>query len=115
MRTVDIWINNAALVQTPRARLVDTPPEQIEAVLGTNLRGALFGSRAAIALMQKQDGGGGAVFNVDGTGSRGNATTNSAAYGASKAAIPQLMATLARETAGCQRSSGTGALRKLIN
>ena len=95
---LDLWLNNAGMTQTPKARLAETPAETVEAVVRTNLLGTLYGCRSAIAHMLAH--GGGAVFNVDGTGSRGNATAQSAAYGASKAAVPQLMKTLASETRG---------------
>ena len=55
--------------------------------------------RAAISVMISQPSGG-TVFNMDGSGSRGNPTPNSVAYGASKAALPQLAKSLARETRG---------------
>lgn len=43
---------------------------------------------------------GGKVFLIDGAGSRGTATANSATYGATKAAMPQLLRSLAAELKG---------------
>ena len=40
---------------------------------------------------------GGRVFLIDGAGARGTATANAATYGATKAATPQLMRSLAAE------------------
>ena len=43
---------------------------------------------------------GGKVLLIDGAGSRGTATANSATYGATKAAMPQLLRSLAAELKG---------------
>lgn len=95
---IDLWINNAGAGQQPKAPLTETPAETIETVLRANLHGALFGCRAALSLMLQQPGHAPcAIFNMDGSGSRGNATPNAAAYGASKAALPQLAKSVARE------------------
>ena len=40
------------------------------------------------------------MFLLDGAGSRGTATANSATYGATKAAMPQLLRSLAAEVKG---------------
>lgn len=40
---------------------------------------------------------GGRIFLIDGAGSRGTATANSATYGSTKAAMPQLLRSLAAE------------------
>lgn len=93
---IDIWVNNAAVTQAPKAAVAETPPSTLRAVVETNLLGTLYGSRAAMRQMSQQ-GTGGSVFNVDGAGSRGRSTANSAVYGATKAAIPQLTRSLARE------------------
>lgn len=44
-----------------------------------------------------QTAAGGRVFLIDGAGSRGNATANTASYGSTKAAMPQLLRSLASE------------------
>ena len=93
--SVDIWVNNAGVSQHPKEPLASTPPSTIAEVISTNLLGAIFGTRAAMLAMRA---GGGTIFTLDGSGSRGNATPNSLAYGASKAALPQLAKTLAAET-----------------
>lgn len=93
--SIDLWVNNAGVTQHPKAPLVSTPAETVQNIVATNLMGSIFGCRAALRIMLEQ--GHGCVFNMDGSGSRGNASPRSAAYGASKAAIPQLSKTLARE------------------
>lgn len=50
----------------------------------TNLLGSLLCTRAAMAVMARQPGGG-HVFNIDGAGADGLPTPNYAAYGATKA------------------------------
>lgn len=101
---LDLWVNNAGCTQPRRALLTDTPEEDVVNVVGTNLIGTLLGARAALTVMATQATGG-VVVNVDGSGSRGSATPRSAAYGSSKAAIPQLSKTLSREAAALQESS----------
>lgn len=68
-------------------------------VVRTNLLGTLLGIRQAISLFSRQPGGG-HVFNVDGAGADGFATPNYAAYGATKAGITHVTATLQRELSG---------------
>ena len=104
---LDLWVNNAGCTQPRRALITDTPEEDVVNVVGTNLIGTLLGTRAALTVMATQATGG-VVVNVDGSGSRGTATPRSAAYGSSKAAIPQLTKTLSREAAALQESSDGG-------
>lgn len=58
-------------------------------VVNTNLLGTMFGSRAAMRVMQQQQRGG-KIFLMDGAGARGNATPNNVAYGATKRGLTQL-------------------------
>lgn len=92
---IDIWVNNAGITQHPKATLATTPASDIQRIVETNMLGTLLGCRAALAVMIEQ--GRGAIFNMDGAGSRGTATARSATYGATKAAIPQLSQSLAKE------------------
>ena len=103
--SVELWVNNAGRSQSKKSKLRDTPADMIEGVIRTNLLGTIYGCRAALrAVGQPQSGESGDlggslhIFNVDGQGSTGGATPNNLAYGASKAAIPQLTKTLARES-----------------
>ena len=96
---IDLWVNNAGMTQHPKAPLAQTPPSTVVEVVSANLLGTIFGCRAAIGAMSTQPTGG-TIFNMDGSGSRGNATASSLAYGASKAALPQISKTLASETRG---------------
>lgn len=93
---IDIWVNNAGVSQLPKAPLADTSVEEIQQVISTNMLGALLGSKAAMQTMNAQPSGG-RIFLIDGAGSRGTATANSATYGSTKAAMPQLLRSLAAE------------------
>jgi chlorophyll(ide) b reductase len=90
---IDCWINNAAQVGK-RGNLVDLDPEDIVGVVSTNLLGALLCCREAEKAMRDS---GGHVFTVDGAGSGGNATATYVAYGSTKRAVPQMVASLAKE------------------
>eukprot|EP00466_Bigelowiella_natans_P004409 jgi/Bigna1/69740/fgenesh1_pg.9_\ len=99
---IDVWVNNAGVSQSPKAAIFETPVEDIRSIVETNLLGTFYGSRAAMSVMKTNSkegkrGMNGHIFNVDGSGSRGNRTPGSAAYGASKAAIPQLTSSLSAE------------------
>lgn len=90
---IDCWINNAAQVGT-RGRIVDLAAEDIVGVVTTNLLGTLLCCRQAEQVMRES---GGHVFCMDGAGSGGNATATYVAYGSTKRAIPQMVASLAKE------------------
>ena len=89
MGAITHWINNAGISQAERLRLHATPVDEITAVVSTNLIGTLFGTRAALNAMLSQPMWT-HIFNMEGTGSRQNPTPQSIAYGASKAALPQV-------------------------
>jgi meso-butanediol dehydrogenase / (S,S)-butanediol dehydrogenase / diacetyl reductase len=57
---LDVMINNAA-IQIER-ELVETTEEQLDRVLGTNLKGVFFGCKHAVRAMRP--GGGGAIVNI---------------------------------------------------
>lgn len=96
---IDLWINNAGRSQALKAPLADTPQDIIASVVNTNLIGTLLGCRAAIGVMKRQACGG-SVWMIDGAGSAGMATPTYAAYGCTKAALPQLHKSLVKECKG---------------
>ena len=104
---IDAWVINAGQSGAFRT-LVDAPAGALEAVVRTNLLGALLCAREAARRLAAQPGGG-HVFFIDGAGADGAATPCYAAYGATKAALPQLARTLRRELATAATASTTMA------
>ncbi len=95
---VDVLVNNAsALGPTPMPFLADTPIEEFESVLRTNLNGSFMLTRALIGQMLGR--GSGSIINVSSdAGVVGYA--NWGAYGVSKAALDHLTRTWAAELDG---------------
>lgn len=95
---VDIWINNAGVsnILTPFWEL---DPALMENLVKTNLLGTLYGSQVALRGMLAQ--GSGALYNMEGFGSRGKRTQPGLTlYGTTKAAIAFLDASLVKELKG---------------
>ena len=61
--TIDIWINNAGVNQ-PMKPIWELSESEIDAILDIDLRGAVFGSRLAVRIMEKQPEGG-YIYNVE--------------------------------------------------
>jgi len=95
---VDVLVNNAsALGPTPMPYLVDTPIEEFEIVMRTNVTGPFMLTRALVGQMLAR--GAGSIINVTSdAGIVGYATWG--AYGASKAALDQLTRVWAAELKG---------------
>lgn len=117
MGAITHWINNAGITQSQRQALCDVPAEEVEAVIGVNLTGTLLATRAAIQAMREANCRG-HVFLMEGMGSRQDASPLSVAYGASKAALPQLCKSLVSETKalgiGCHRISPGMIITRLL-
>ena len=94
---VDVWINNAGM-SIARGPLHKAKAADIEAIVATNLTGALLANRIVIAEMLKQ--GGGQVWNMEGFGSNGATQPGMAAYGATKRGINYLIKALQKELKG---------------
>jgi NAD(P)-dependent dehydrogenase (short-subunit alcohol dehydrogenase family) len=94
---VDIWINNAG-VSHHQADLAALSPEDIRAVVETNLVGTLYGCRVALNGMRVQ--GRGAIYNLEGLGSDGRRIRGLHLYGTTKYAVAYLTDALAAETKG---------------
>ena len=92
---VDIWINNAGINHLQMA-LWEYPPEEIKAVVETNLVGALMGARVALRCMLAQ--GFGSLYNTEGLGSDGRHVTGLTLYGCTKSGLGYLTDALVRET-----------------
>jgi len=91
---VDIWINNAGISQ-PQANFWDLEPGIITDLVDTNISGAMFGARVALAGFMNQ--GRGAFYNMEGLGSDGRQVEGLTLYGASKSALHYLTKGLASE------------------
>ena len=95
---IDVWVNNAGgWAGTEAAPLLDTDPDDFDAVVALNLRGTFVATRAAAAAMVA-GGTGGAIVNVCSLqGVR--ASPHQVGYGAAKAAVAHLTETAALELA----------------
>ena len=94
---IDVWINNAG-ISHPQMDFWEQPPEQIQAVVETNLVGAMVGAKVALRGMQEQ--GFGSLYNVEGLGSDGRKLEGLTLYGSTKYALRYLTDALAAETKG---------------
>lgn len=94
---VDIWINNAGL-SNPQMDFWELAPERIQAVVSTNLIGAMYGSKVALRGMIDQ--GFGELYNMEGLGSDGRKVDGLALYGTTKSGLRYLDESLAQETKG---------------
>jgi chlorophyll(ide) b reductase len=98
---VDIFYCNAGLSQKKKQLLAEVDPKELEDIIDTNLLGSVLCTQAAIAVMAQQDNGvSGHIVLMAGAGSNGRPTPGNLAYGASKAALVQLKASLAKELKG---------------
>jgi NAD(P)-dependent dehydrogenase (short-subunit alcohol dehydrogenase family) len=96
---LDVLVNNAG--GAPPAAAADASPRFHAGVVGLNLLAPLLVSQAANAVMRAQDGGGSIVMVSSVSGRRPSPGT--AAYGAAKAGLENLTATLAVEWAPAVR------------
>lgn len=91
---VDIWINNAG-ISHPQSSFWELPDQQITDLVDTNISGAMFGARVALAGFLGQ--GNGAFYNMEGLGSDGRRVEGLTLYGTSKSALHYLTRGLASE------------------
>lgn len=103
---IDIWINNAGM-SIHRGPIWEQTPEDIDAIVRTNLGGALLASRTALTGFKAQ--GAGQLWNMEGFGSNGMAQPGMAAYGATKRGVAYLTKALSRDV-GKSSSILVGAL-----
>lgn len=94
---IDIWINNAGEGNT-LTPFWELTPEKMQSVVRTNVLGAMYGSKVALRGMLAQ--GSGALYNMEGFGSRGGRVIPGLTlYGSTKAALAFLDRSLASELA----------------
>lgn len=95
---IDIWINNAGEGNT-LTPFWELTPEKMQSVVHTNVLGAMYGSQVALRGMLAQ--GAGALYNMEGFGSRGTRVLPGLTlYGTTKAALAFLDRSLAAELRG---------------
>jgi len=92
---VDIWINNAGVMNT-LADFADAPTEEIQRLVDVNLTGTLYGTHVAMRGMREQPNGG-FVFVMEGLGSDGKTRAHHTLYGTTKYAVRYLFKALVDE------------------
>lgn len=91
---VDVWVNNAGVNQ-PMVPLWDLEQKTIDLLVDIDLKGAIYGSKVAIAHMKEQ--GHGCVYCIEGFGADDATQLGLTAYGASKKGVQYLVRGLATE------------------
>jgi len=94
---IDIWINNAGIANSPM-NFRELPPEQMRAVVETNIIGAMNGSKVALNGMLAQKSG--SLYNMEGLGSDGRQVEGLSVYGSTKQALRYLNEALIKEAEG---------------
>jgi NAD(P)-dependent dehydrogenase (short-subunit alcohol dehydrogenase family) len=94
---VDIWINNAGIGHA-QTNFWEQPPDEIAAVVETNIVGTMYGARVALQGMLEQ--GFGSLYNLEGLGSDGRRVEGLTLYGSTKYALKYLTDALVAETKG---------------
>jgi NAD(P)-dependent dehydrogenase (short-subunit alcohol dehydrogenase family) len=95
MGGIDIWINNAG-ISNPMANFWELDADAYADVVTTNLVGAMYGSKVALNGFIRQ--GHGALYNLEGLGSKDNRKVKGQSiYGTTKAALYYLDQAVAAE------------------
>ncbi len=96
---VDIWINNAGVVNRA-VPFCELEPAEIDELVATNIAGVMHGSRVAMQGLAAQEPAGGAIYNMEGLGSDGRMIAGMIPYGTTKYALRYLTKGLAKEVKG---------------
>jgi NAD(P)-dependent dehydrogenase (short-subunit alcohol dehydrogenase family) len=91
---LDVWVNNAGITEGYRP-MDELAPEELAEIVSVNLLGHMYGAR--VALKHFRSTGRGYLMNMAGRGWKGEATSHTAAYAATKTAIASLTRSLAAE------------------
>ena len=111
---VDIFVNNAGV--TRRKHLLETTPEEIEEIINTNLKGAIYCLTGAAQQMLRQDRGGNIVIVTSINAL--NPLPSQAVYSSTKAALEALVRCLATDLASSNirvNSVAPGAINTDMN
>jgi 3-oxoacyl-[acyl-carrier protein] reductase len=92
---LDVMVNNAGIIVNNS--VVDTPEDELDRVLGVNLKGAFFGCQAAVRAMLPNRRG--SIVNIV-SQAIDSPAPGIVSYAMSKAALAQLTRTLATEVGG---------------
>jgi NAD(P)-dependent dehydrogenase (short-subunit alcohol dehydrogenase family) len=101
---VDIWLHNAGYARTGHT-FAETTPEQLEAMVRSNVIGSMNAAQVAIAGMQRQ-GGGKLYLTLGGGGASGRVVPGMTVYSTTKRAVKYFADTLVRE----RREAGDGRI-----
>lgn len=91
---IDIWVNNAGVNQ-PMIPLWELEKKTIDMLVDIDLKGAIYGSKVAIAHMKAQ--GHGCVYCIEGFGADNATQLGLTAYGSAKKGVQYLVRGLATE------------------
>jgi NAD(P)-dependent dehydrogenase (short-subunit alcohol dehydrogenase family) len=95
---VDVWINNAGIANAQQ-NFWEHRPDQVQAVVETNMLGTMYGSIVALRGLLKQ--GSGSLYNMEGLGSgSGRRVKGLALYASTKAGLSYFNDSLIEETKG---------------
>ena len=100
---IDIWINNAGK-NTPHLFSWETSETDTENIINTNLAGMIYGSQIAATGMLKQ--GHGAIYSMEGLGSKNMVQPKIILYGTTKHALTYFMRGFAKELEGTNVIAG---------
>ena len=92
---IDVLVNNAGILPSPK-KIEDISEQEWDRVMGTNLRGAFYCTKAAVPYMKKERSGN--IVNISSVAGKEGGTVG-AHYAASKAGMIGLTKALARELA----------------
>lgn len=92
--SVDCWINNAGQ-NTPYKSIWETDTASADAVIDTNIKGMVYGSKIAAKNMLRQDYG--QIWNMEGLGSDGMIQSKTILYGMTKRALTYFTKGLSKE------------------
>jgi short-subunit dehydrogenase len=91
---VDIWINNAGIMNTTKL-FWKLDAAEIAPVVDTNILGVMYGSYVALQGMVQQ--GSGQIYNLEGMGSNDNMRAGFTVYGTTKRAVRYFTESLVEE------------------
>lgn len=86
MGGVDVWINNAGTNGYKRGLASELRPEEINAIVSTNILGTMYGSQMAVRAM-RDNAQGGLILNLEGSGLNAPSVPGYAVYESTKRAI----------------------------